>query len=282
MNSKLSKLPLKKTFFVNIEEKIQAVIDEQNNKKPIIVAYGLMNAGKSYLLNMLTQHISEEFFKTNDIRETAAIKKFESEKYIYLDTPGLDANEADDSQAQFGVAKADVVLFLHQPQGELEANEIDFLKKLKRSFGKYSDKSIILILSKIEKEGKEKIDAIEEAVKMQCEKEIGFSPVIFKVSNSRYRNGITKNKNALVDQSNIQPLIEHIDNVAAAAQKFKTQKSLIALDDFLAEIKTKEFALISKRNDFVTSIEDGLSIFHANIESIKKLIKDSSAKYKSI
>ena len=93
--------PITNTFFTDIEEKIQLIIDEQNNKKPIIVAYGLMNAGKSYLLNMLTQHISEEFFKTNDIRETATIKKFESEKYIYLDTPGLDANEEDDSQAQF-------------------------------------------------------------------------------------------------------------------------------------------------------------------------------------
>ena len=72
--------PITNTFFTDIEEKIQLIIDEQNNKKPIIVAYGLMNAGKSYLLNMLTQHISEEFFRTNDIRETATIKKFESEK----------------------------------------------------------------------------------------------------------------------------------------------------------------------------------------------------------
>lgn len=274
--------PITNTFFTDIEEKIQLIIDEQNNKKPIIVAYGLMNAGKSYLLNMLTQHISEEFFKTNDIRETATIKKFESEKYIYLDTPGLDANEEDDSQAQFGVAKADVVLFLHQPQGELEANEIDFLKKLSRSFGKYSNKSIIIVLSKVEKESKEKIDAIEEAVKIQCEKEIGFSPKIFKVSNSRYKSGIAKNKNALIDQSNIKSLIGHIDDVAATAQNFKIQKSLIAIDDFLAEIKRKEMTLSSKRNALVASIEDGLSIFHTHMESINKLIEDNSAQYKLI
>lgn len=281
MSSKLNK-PITNTFFTDIEEKIQLIVAEQNNKKPIIVAYGLMNAGKSYLLNMLTQHISEEFFKTNDIRETATIKKFESEKYIYLDTPGLDANEADDSQAQSGVKKADVVLFLHQPQGELEANEIDFLKKLSRSFGKHSNKSIIIVLSKIEKESQEKIDAIEKAVKIQCEKEIGFSPTIFKVSNSRYKNGVTKNKNALIDQSNIKSLIGHIDHVAAAAQKFKAQKSLIALDDFLADAKIKEITLSSKRNDLMASIEDSLSIFHMHMESIKKLIRDSSAQYKSI
>lgn len=274
--------PITNTFSTDIEEKIQLIIDEQNNKKPIIVAYGLMNAGKSYLLNMLTQHISEEFFKTNDIRETATIKKFESEKYIYLDTPGLDANEEDDSQAQFGVAKADVVLFLHQPQGGLEVKEIDFLKKLSRSFGKHSNKSIIIVLSKVEKESKESIDAIEEAVRIQCEKKIGFSPKIFKVSNSRYKSGIAKNKNALIDQSNIKSLIGHIDDVAATAQNFKIQKSLIAIDDFLAEIKIKEMALSSKRNALVASIEDGLSIFHTHMESINKLVKDNSAQYKLI
>ena len=30
-----------------------------NDSKPIIVTWGLMNAGKSYLLNMLTQHIDK-------------------------------------------------------------------------------------------------------------------------------------------------------------------------------------------------------------------------------
>ena len=59
--------------------------------KPLIAVCGLMNTGKSYLLNMLTQHIDQEYFKTADQRETAANKTLETEQYIYLDTPGLDA-----------------------------------------------------------------------------------------------------------------------------------------------------------------------------------------------
>ena len=37
--------------------------------KPVIAVCGLMNAGKSYLLNMLTQQIDQEYFKTADQRE---------------------------------------------------------------------------------------------------------------------------------------------------------------------------------------------------------------------
>ena len=98
---------------------LQSNLNDQE-QKPVVAVWGLMNAGKSYLLNMLTDHFGEEYFKTNDFRETAEIKKYESNQIIYLDTPGLDANEADNLEAIRGVARADVVLFVHQPQGELE------------------------------------------------------------------------------------------------------------------------------------------------------------------
>ncbi len=56
---------------------------------PVIVTWGLMNAGKSSLLNMLTKHIEQEYFKTNDFRETAVISAYETDQLTYLDTPGL-------------------------------------------------------------------------------------------------------------------------------------------------------------------------------------------------
>ena len=105
-------------------------------KKPVIAVCGLMNAGKSYLLNMLTQHIDQEYFKTADQRETTENNKLETEQYIYLDTPGLDANTQDDAIVQPGIAEADFVLFVHQPQGELDPCELAFLRQLKDRFGK--------------------------------------------------------------------------------------------------------------------------------------------------
>ena len=50
--------------------------------KPVVAAFGILNAGKSYLLNMLSLNIQDEYFKTNDHRETTEILEYESEKFI--------------------------------------------------------------------------------------------------------------------------------------------------------------------------------------------------------
>ena len=265
-----------------IQEKLDLISNQNADDRPTIVAYGLMNAGKSFLLNMLTQHIEEEFFKTNDIRETAEIKKFESEKYVYLDTPGLDANEADDAQAQFGASKADVVLFMHQPQGELEANEVKFLKELKQSFGSYAESNIILVLSKIEKEEQAKIDLIEDRIKAQCAQEIGFSPKVFQVSNKRYQTGVIKQKDALVAQSHINSLIEHLDLVTSNAGKVRARRSLIEVETLLQMIESKEQLLKSRKKNLKDDISQAFSIFNDQINSLNGFLEKSASQYRNI
>jgi predicted GTPase len=265
-----------------IQEKLNLISNQNADNRPTIVAYGLMNAGKSFLLNMLTQHIEEEFFKTNDIRETAEIKKFESEKFIYLDTPGLDANEADDAQAQFGASQADIVLFLHQPQGELEANEVKFLKELKQSFGSYAESNIILVLSKIEKEEQAKIDLIENRVKAQCAQEIGFSPKVFQVSNKRYQTGVIKHKDGLIAQSHINLLIEHLDLIASNAGKVRAQRSLTEAEALLQMIEPKEQLLQSRRKNLRDNISKAFSIFNDQIDSLNGFLEESQSQYRNI
>lgn len=147
---------------------------------PVIVTWGLMNAGKSSLLNMLTKHIEQEYFKTNDFRETAVISAYETDQLTYLDTPGLDANTSDNLEALKGVRKADIVLFVHQLQGELEKNEIEFLKEISTSFGQYAEQNIILVLSKVDKEDQSKVDQIQLKVLEQCKQYLGFEPNVFK------------------------------------------------------------------------------------------------------
>ncbi|MDZ4189227.1 MAG: GTPase [Hydrogenophaga sp.] len=266
----------------SIKEKLNHISNRNVDDRPTVVAYGLMNAGKSFLLNMLTQHIEEEFFKTNDIRETAEIKKFESEKYVYLDTPGLDANQADDAHAQFGASQADVVLFLHQPQGELEANEVKFLKALKQSFGSFAESNIILVLSKIEKEEQAKIDLIEDRIKTQCTQEIGFSPKVFQVSNKRYQTGVIKHKDGLIAQSHINSLIEHLDLVALNAGKVRAQRSLTEVEALLQMIESKEQLLRSKRQNLKDGISKAFSIFNAQTAALRDFLEDSSSEYRNI
>lgn len=270
------------TTIENFQKKLNLILHKNADNRPTIVAYGLMNAGKSFLLNMLTQHIEEEFFKTNDIRETAEIKKFESEKYIYLDTPGLDANEADDVQAQFGVDQADVVLFLHQPQGELEANEVKFLKDLRQSFGGYAESNIILVISKVDKEESEKINLIEEKIKAQCVQEIGFSPKVFKVSNSLYRAGVEEHIDGLIIHSRIKSLIEYLDFVALNVEKFRAQRRLIEVEALLEMVEAKENMNRNRRKSLMGDIAQSFSIFNQQIDTLNEFLEDSASEYRNI
>lgn len=265
-----------------IREKLASIYSRNIDSRPAIVAYGLMNAGKSFLLNMLTQHIEEEFFKTNDIRETAKIKKYESEKYVYIDTPGLDAHTADDVQAKLGASQADIILFVHQPQGELEASEVEFLKELKQSFGNYAESNIILILSKIEKEDQAKIDLIENRILTQCALEIGFSPKVFQISNKRYQTGVVKQKDSLITQSHINLLIEYLDQVTINTEKVRMHRGLNEVQALLQMIESRDNLLRIRQQNVNNGIVNAFSIFNNQIDSLNYFLNDSASQYSNI
>lgn len=209
--------------------------------KPVIAVWGLMNAGKSYLLNMLSKQLDREYFKTNDVRETAINKQLETDACIYLDTPGLDANSADDAEALKGVEQADVVLFVHQPQGELEKVEVDFLKVVANSFGEYAEDNIIMVISKADKEDEDKVQEIQDKILEQCQSILGFEPKCFQISNTVYHKGEKEHKNGLISHSHILELREHIeslideDNIDDVREQ-RRQEKLTAFVDRLEEI----------------------------------------------
>lgn len=252
------------------------------SEKPVIVTWGLMNAGKSSLLNMLTQHIEQEFFKTNDFRETTEVSAYEGDQYIYLDTPGLDANTADNLEALKGIKKADIVLFVHQLQGELEANEVEFLKDVRTSFGQYAEKNIILILSKVDKEDRSKVDQIQKRVLEQCEQYLGFQPQCFQISNKLYQQGIQKHKDGLVRHSHIEDLKQCINSIVSNTQvvrqeRLNQEKALLLKK--LTEQKTKIEAEHQAQRSLLM---DGFVSFQRSLKSLKQFVETKAQQYKNI
>lgn len=251
-------------------------------EKPVIVTWGLMNAGKSSLLNMLTQHIDQEFFKTNDFRETTEVSAYEGDQYIYLDTPGLDANTTDNLEALKGIKKADVVLFVHQLQGELEANEVEFLKDVRTSFGQYAEKNIILILSKVDKEDRSKVDQIQKRVLEQCEQYLGFQPQCFQISNTLYQQGIQKHKDGLVRHSHIEDLKQCINSIVSNTQvvrqeRLNQEKALLLKK--LTEQKTK---IEAEHQTQRSLLMDGFVSFQRSLKSLKQFVETKAQQYKNI
>lgn len=274
-----------------MNEKIKAIQKEYDdlksilkngNAEPVVAVWGLMNAGKSYLLNMLTQHLDTEYFKTNDFRETAEIKTTLFGNIIYLDTPGLDANNADDMEAMRGVAQADVVLFVHQPQGALEQIEMDFLQNLKNSFGENAEKNIILVLSKVDKESPEKIQMIENEMLAQCQEILGFSPKCFQISNTRFHKGMNEHKNALTQASHINELSNYVQQVANGSMGVNKQRILMKLSELSNIVWNLSVETRHKKGELIKNLADEFGYFNQTVDDLRVYISDSKKQYKSL
>lgn len=250
--------------------------------KPIIAVCGLMNAGKSYLLNMLTRHIDHEYFKTADLRETTAVKTLETDEYIYLDTPGLDATIQDDARANQGIGDADVVLFVHQPQGELDPTERDFLRQLKARFGRSAKSSIIIVISKIDKEPESKIEAIDKEIQKQCQEILGMVFTTFQVSNTRYKKGISENKDGLVQASHIDALAHHLKRTTPKVHQARQNKMTAAIEALMNEIDTFAQELRDEKAAIQQDISARFADFNQQMDQLQAFLSESASHFKKI
>lgn len=238
--------------------------------KPVVAAFGILNAGKSYLLNMLSLNIQDEYFKTNDHRETTEILEYESEKFIYVDTPGLDANNKDTDVAMQGIEKADVVLFIHQMNAELDAAEIKFLRGVCDQFGDFAIQKVILVLTKLDSVEPKTAEEIQVKIQKQCAQILSIEPQCFCVSGKRYKNGLEKHKGNLAKASNIGELVERIEQVTDSISVMDTRllKRQIAIQQMqlnLTEIKNEFHSIIeSEKNELNTKFK----VFNKSVVSL--------------
>lgn len=231
---------------------------------------------------MLTQQIDKEYFKTADQRETTANKTLETEQYIYLDTPGLDANAQDDAIAKQGIAEADIVLFVHQPQGELDPCEMNFLRQLKDRFGKSAKHSIVIVISKIDKEPQEKIEAIDKEIQKQCKEKLGTVFTTFQISNTRYKTGMSQQKNGLVLASHIDALLEHLKKTTPKIYQARQSKLAATIEALLTEIDIMTQELRDEKTAIQQHIIEQFSDFNTQMEKLQAFLSESATNFKKI
>lgn len=175
---------------------------------PRIAVCGLMNAGKSALLNGLTGHIETEVFETKEIRATTQLQTLDHEGRLYLDTPGIDACDEDDRLAWLGLANADVILFVHNLRtATLEQIETAFLSELKRRRPDL-ERHLVVVLTHVESVTQREV--CEQAIGKILQSLFGTVPATFATSFSTLRNGVRKGSARLLELSGFDPLREHL------------------------------------------------------------------------
>jgi hypothetical protein len=100
-----------------------------------VVALGTVNAGKSFVLSALANQ--RGLFPDGDLpRVTRAVQRHPAGPLILVDTPGLDADDAESDVAMREAAVADIVLWCHSLRmGELHASELAALHNYRARTG---------------------------------------------------------------------------------------------------------------------------------------------------
>lgn len=234
-------------------------------ERPLRIAgCGLLKAGKSTLLNMLTGHFETEYFKTAVIRETTKNKEFVMDQFAYIDTPGIDADIADDAESFSGVAQADIFLMVHNLRtGELDAKEMEYLKRITAIKNDNLSDRLILVLTHLESAG-EVCEQITKKILQQCQ-EINLVPQYFLVSNSSFKKGTLENKKMLAKSSGIPDLSDFLN------EKHETF-SRVAIE---ARSKQNAASLEKLKNEIQLAIRTR----QEKMQSLQKLHKKSVEKF---
>lgn len=83
--------------------------DAETKTSPVIMFYGLYNAGKSTTINALCQ---ADVAPVGDKPTTTTIQEVPWNGYTFIDTPGIDAHDDHTRTAEGAIQKSDVILFV--------------------------------------------------------------------------------------------------------------------------------------------------------------------------
>ncbi|PLW80583.1 hypothetical protein C0585_01800 [Candidatus Woesearchaeota archaeon] len=276
LNEELKKSIIEKNILTKKEfGDLENLVKEMQESKPKISAIGLLKAGKSTLLNCLTNNTKDEEFKTGVIRETIKNKKYEYNQMIFVDTPGLDANEADEEETEKAIKFGDIILFVHNLKGgELDEPEVKFLEKIHSNYedNKEFISKTIFVLSHFDEVEKE-LDDVETRVNQQISEIFKENAIVIKVGSKSYIKGVNENKTKLMNSSNYLLLKEEINKKTKSSYKNKSKrfkkKSLEKMQEFVNKIKILRSELDDKKNNILEEKE-------VEVEKIKKEIQKSN------
>lgn len=269
---------------VNEISELAEDLQRRKKEKVKITCAGIYNAGKSSLLNALTDGYN---FKVGDIPTTATIDTYRTNKYQYVDTPGLNANKYDDKTAKEAFKDADMILFVSNMQnGGLNAAESEYLKQLANTLGGMDilEKQVVFVMSNLHQVEDDSVQKIITEHKKMIQLALGFEPKKICVYDAMtYQEGVKQNEQVLIDLSGIPALkaeIErHCQSLSSISEELYQQritekkKKLIAdVNAFLEQYRTDLLKLKAR----AASGSIDMNQLNAAKTKIKKIVQEFS------
>ena len=204
-------------------EELSDIFALQNVSDTIkITCLGLLNHGKSSLLNALVDDSKNETFKVSDGRETRKNNEVNFSDFSYVDTPGLNADNEDNSMALEAIKISDINLFCHNPNtGGLNQAEKYFLEYISTNWenpAKFLN-STIFVFTNMDKIDSQNLELVEAEITNQIERIFSSNDFkIISVSSKYYKDGLAEDVEVLKEKSNIKNLKKEIHSYKDSLQ----------------------------------------------------------------
>ena len=239
-----------------------------------VVVIGIMNHGKSTMLNALLDDTDDTIFKVADKRETKEVQYEKRDGICWTDTPGFDADETDDNKALEGITQLEVGLFVHKAStGELHANEVEVLHKLANKREEAFLKNTCIVLND-DISDDEKLEILLDRIEEQLEDALEQRLKVFRCNPKSYQKGLRENKELLKKQSGIARLHDWImrqcDKLSAERDGRIDQTSR----DLNPVIRSDCKEAIEKLEEGIQEIEEHIQLAEVNSNKLHNAIRD--------
>lgn len=231
-------------------KKLDSIQKKRTDNLVKVVNTGMVSAGKSSLYNALIDS-TDEFFKIGASRTTIKANYYDYGSISYIDTPGIDVKVEDDALAFNMVIEADIIMMIHNVRtGPLHKSEVDWLKRIADNIPDLSmrkDRMIFVFSWKDTRERESGYGPLIEDLKKQVFEIVGVEIPCFEVSVEKYRQGVAKGKQVLVDKSGVQELKKYLEDYATSYLERKKEINNREYDATLYEVKNYLQMLIQEK-----------------------------------
>lgn len=232
-------------------KKLDSIQKKRTDNLVKVVNTGMVSAGKSSLYNALIDSTDEFFTIGASPRTTIKANYYDYGSISYIDTPGIDAKVEDDALAFNMVIEADIIMMIHNVRtGPLHKSEVDWLKRIADNIPDLSmrkDRMIFVFSWKDTRERESGYDLLIENLKKQVFEIVGVEIPCFEISVEKYRQGVAKGKQVLVDKSGVQELKKYLEDYATSYLERKKEINNREYDATLYEVKNYLQMLIQEK-----------------------------------
>lgn len=227
--------------------------------KITIANTGLYSSGKSSLFNALLGRVSDDNlrFPVGAVPTTkAGDRETLTENIELIDTPGIDANAADDDTAFNMLMQSDVILMTHNvKRGMLDRPEYEWLKRIAGAMNPESIPERLIFVSTwtdgIDNEADRQ--KLRDEIHRQVTEAVNGAAVQFaEVSAKKYKTGVERDKAALRDTSGIPALKEL---VISAGKNYVQKAAALRRQELLTLCAETRDRLSGRRREVSSEID---------------------------